>query len=330
LYTRARQGLFEGVSGWGFELGDEVLAPAYHHGSEIEALRRAGLVCRFYEAENPLEPDADELNALVGSRTRALHLTHVLGFPADGPRWRSWCDERGLVLIEDAAQAWLSQWAGQPVGASGDLAIFCLYKTVGLPIGSALVSRLPLGPRGAGPLGALQLAKFGAGRLLRRSDRFARLLRRRDQASSPEEDMALEDPSQPLSTALRLAISRLDTSDVARRRRANYTILSNALPESVRTPFAHLSDGASPFMFPLVVADKPSALSRLRERRIDAMDFWSVPHPALPTDSYPEAARWRATVVGLPVHQGLRAHDIERLLEAAREVSGLRGGSATP
>ena len=74
-----------------------VLAPAFHHGSEIEALLRAGLECRFYEVGESLAPDPAELESLVGPRTRALLLIHYLGRPQAAARWREWCDERELL-----------------------------------------------------------------------------------------------------------------------------------------------------------------------------------------------------------------------------------------
>src|SRR5205085_2134635 len=43
LSSRARHGLWNAVRALGLGAGDEVLAPAYHHGSEIEALCRADL-----------------------------------------------------------------------------------------------------------------------------------------------------------------------------------------------------------------------------------------------------------------------------------------------
>ena len=123
---------------WG--KGDEVLVPAYHHGSEIEALVRAGVKCRFYEASETLEPVTRELEAALTPRTRALLIVHYIGFPQDSDRWRRWCDEHGLLLLEDAAQAWLASASGRPVGSFGDLSVFCLYKTFGFPDGSALVT----------------------------------------------------------------------------------------------------------------------------------------------------------------------------------------------
>ena len=143
LFALGRHALWHGVRALGLEPRDEILVPAYHHGSEVEALTRAGLACRFYGGSDGLQPDESELEALIGPRTRALFLIHYLGFPQELARWRRWCDERDLLLIEDAAQAWLAHCDGVPVGSVGDLAIFCLYKTYGVPDGAALVSRRP-------------------------------------------------------------------------------------------------------------------------------------------------------------------------------------------
>ncbi|MGH2982051.1 MAG: DegT/DnrJ/EryC1/StrS family aminotransferase, partial [Solirubrobacterales bacterium] len=94
-----------------------MLVPAYHHGSDVGALVEAGLRCRFYDAGERLEPDPAELEGLLGGRTRALYLIHHLGFAQDAPRWRRWCDERGLLLIEDAAMAWPAELDGRPLGS---------------------------------------------------------------------------------------------------------------------------------------------------------------------------------------------------------------------
>ena len=156
----ARHGVWHGVRALGLQAGDAVLVPAWHHGSEVEALRQAGLDCRFYDSGPSLEPDPAEIDALVDSDVRALYLTHSLGFPRDARRWRAWCDARGLLLIEDAAQAWLATRDGHPAGSLGDLAVFCLYKTFGLAEGAALVSASPPAPVGLDPrLGMAPLAR---------------------------------------------------------------------------------------------------------------------------------------------------------------------------
>ena len=88
LFARGRHGLYTGVLALGLRPGDEILVPAYHHGSDVEARVRAGLTPRWHGGTATLEPDADELDALLSPRTRALYLVHYLGFPQDAARWR--------------------------------------------------------------------------------------------------------------------------------------------------------------------------------------------------------------------------------------------------
>src|ERR671936_1866632 len=64
VYARARHGLYNALAMLDLREGDEALAPAYHHGSEIETLHRAGLRCRFYDSDERLAPNEDELEAL--------------------------------------------------------------------------------------------------------------------------------------------------------------------------------------------------------------------------------------------------------------------------
>ena len=90
LVPETGRALVDGLGGLGLEAGDEVLVPAWHHRSAVEPLARAGLVPRFHEIGPGLEPDPDELEALLGPRVRALWLIHHLGFPQDAPRWLAW------------------------------------------------------------------------------------------------------------------------------------------------------------------------------------------------------------------------------------------------
>jgi dTDP-4-amino-4,6-dideoxygalactose transaminase/CelD/BcsL family acetyltransferase involved in cellulose biosynthesis len=321
LFERGRQALWHGLRTLGLRPGDEVLAPAYHHGSEIEALVRAGLVCRFYEAREALEPDDGELDALLGPRTRALYLIHYLGFPQDGPRWRRWCDDRGLALLEDAAQSWLASADGRPVGSFGDIAIFCLYKTFGLPDGGALLCT-PAAPRsnGSGRAGILRLAQRHAAWLMERSPPLAELgsLLERPAPYSHEEDFALGDPGRAPSAATVFLLPRVADPDAAARRRANYAVLLDEIGDLVPPPFGKLANGASPFAFPIATDDKEALLARLADRGVRGSDFWSVPHSALPADRFPRARSLRARLVAVPVHQELRTGDIERIARGVR------------
>ena len=317
-----RHAIWHGVRRHGLGEGDEVLAPAWHQGSEIEALEQAGLACRFYDCGDSLEPDAGELEGLLGPRVRALHLTHPAGFPVDARRWREWCDARGLLLVEDAAQAWLAARDGTPVGSHGHIALFCLYKTFGLPEGTAMIQADPAEPIGLDPrLGAAPLARRHARWLAGRSavlHRASRPFSRRPQPYDPVRDFELRDPHAGPWRHTPFILRRIADPSAAARRRDNYRVLLGALSSHVAPGFGDLPDGASPFVFPLAAPAKEALLAGLREQGISALDFWSVPHPSLDVESFPGAAARRASTVGLPVHQELRRRDLDRIAAATR------------
>jgi dTDP-4-amino-4,6-dideoxygalactose transaminase len=334
VYRRARHALYRGVPALGLGPGDEVLVPAYHHGSEVEALVAAGLDCRFYEAGDGLAPDGALLEALLGPRTRALHLIHYLGFPQDAARWRAWCDARGLLLLEDAAQAWLGSSGGRPLGSYGDLAIFCAYKTFGVPDGGLLVLRsaAAAGPAVAGPAASGPAGRRRLGLRAAAGSHLKWLWQRLPAAGTgpapsgpapaaetpydPAADFALGDPdSRPAATTLAL-LRRFDWRRARQARRRNYGYLADRLAGRVRPLFPQLADGAVPFVFPVCTADKRTLLDRLRRCGVTAFDLWSVPHPTLPAADFPRAGSLRAGVVALPVHQELRRVDLDRIAEA--------------
>lgn len=320
LFSRGRHGLSAGLRALGIGHGDEILAPAYHHGSEIEALQRTGARCVFYEPGDRLAPDPAQLDALIGDRTRALHVTHHLGFPQDAALWRRWCDARGLALIEDAAQAWLARVGERPAGALGDVAIFSLYKTFGLPDGGALHCRAGAAdPGGRGEAAVLRLGLEHAAWLAGRSRTVGGLVSRvRPQRGyDATADFALGTPKPP-SAATLLALRRVVDPAVAERRRDNYELLLSRLADLVPEPFGTLHPGACPLVLPVRATDKRTFLERLRTAGIRALDLWSVPHPSLESDRFPRAARLRRTLVGLPVHQELRRRDLERIAAVAR------------
>jgi dTDP-4-amino-4,6-dideoxygalactose transaminase len=327
LYLEARQGLWWALKGLGIGEGDEVLAPAYHHGSEIEVLVRSGARCRFYDVRGTFEPDEAELEPLLGPRVRALYLIHFLGFPQDSARWRRWCDERGLLLIEDGAQAWLSARNGRLAGADADLALFCLYKAFAVPDGGAVIARAIAGPPpDDGWPGAQRLAVLLANWARQRSRVAASVLSGRaqghEQDERPEVDFALtavdERPTRVTSALLRWVVDERAPA----RRRAHFAHLAERL-DHLRSPtFATLPDGASPLAFPIEVGDKRAVVDRLAREGIVDTRMWMVAHPALDAAAYPGAAALRERLVGLPVHQGLRRRDVERVAAVALAVCG--------
>lgn len=318
LFALGRHCLWQGVRALGLVAGDEVLTPAYHHGSEVQALIDAGLVCRFYGGTASLAPDEAELESLIAPRVRALLLIHYLGFPQEVARWRRWCDQNGLFLIEDAAQAWLASHNELPVGSLGDVSIFCLYKTLGVPDGGALVMRTKPPPASGGSRGIGKVVRRHGAWAIARSVAGTRISRRfQGRGDYIPKGFVLGDPYHGPSQATLYLLSRVSDLSAAERRRANYRFLLHELHDIVPRPFNRITENESPFAFPIAVAHKDKMLERLATSGIAALNFWAQPHPALPSEAFPEVARRRTVTIGLPVHQELRDRDLDRIRQTA-------------
>lgn len=325
LFARARQGLFEGLQRLGLGSGDVALVPAYHHGSEIEAYVRAGLGLRYYDVGPDLAPDPAELDARFDPSVRILHLTHYLGFAQETERWRTWCDPRGVQLVEDVAQGWLGSSGGRPLGTLGALSLFSIYKTVGVPDGGAAVLQgAMLRPSGRGRLGLRAVAVKHGTWLAGRWPLVGALRARMRSAPTyvAEKDFTLGDPHRGATYAASILVPRLVTAPVAEQRVHHYRRLLAELSPWVPDPFRRDPEGLSPFAFPIFVTDKARSAAMLTAQGVRAVDAWSVPHPTLPARDFPGAAHRRSGVLLLPVHQELRPGDLDRIASAARTALG--------
>lgn len=323
LHAQARAALHGGLRSLGLGPGDEALLPAYHHGSEVEAYVRAGITVRFMDLEPGRPPDTTLIDRLARPATRAVHMIHYLGLAEPVDQWRALADERGWLLVEDVAQGWLGHAEGRPLGSTGDIALFSVYKSVGVPDGGvAIVRGERVTPTGSPTLGLAAAARRHAVFLAGRNARLGTMRSRRAGARryDPERDIDLGDPERPAARVTVPLLRRLAVDDVAVRRAATYVRLAAELAPWVAAPWNRDPGTASPFALPVRVRNKAAVLASLRAAGIGAVDLWSIPHPALVPGEHPHATERRARTVLLPVHQELRPIDVERIAAVTRRV----------
>jgi dTDP-4-amino-4,6-dideoxygalactose transaminase len=124
--------------------GDEVVTTPMTAFATVLAILRAGAT--------PVLADVDPDTALldprsvarcVTSRTKAVVLVHLYGQVREMDRWTALCQDLGIVLLEDCAQAHLGCWNGRMAGSFGRLGAYSFYPTKNLGAlgdGGALVS----------------------------------------------------------------------------------------------------------------------------------------------------------------------------------------------
>lgn len=113
---------------WGIGEGDEVIVPSNTYIATWLAASHAGA------RPVPVEPDAPTYNldparieAAITPRTRAIIPVHLYGQAADMDPIREIASRRGLLVLEDVAQAAGARYRGRRTGALGDAAAFSFY-----------------------------------------------------------------------------------------------------------------------------------------------------------------------------------------------------------
>ena len=118
------------------EPGDEVIVPAYTFVASATAVLQAGLVPVFADVDGDgLGLDAASVRAAIGPRTRVIMPVHIGGVPAEMDALSAVAEEHGLVLLEDAAQAWGARWRERGVGAIGLAGGFSFHASKNLTSG---------------------------------------------------------------------------------------------------------------------------------------------------------------------------------------------------
>ncbi len=123
----------------GIGAGDEVIVPAFTFVASAAAARYAGadpVLCDVSSARE-FNLDPEDVAARITPRTRAVIAVHFCGYPADVLALRALCDEHGLTLIEDCAQAIGARVddAGRLAGTVGQLGAFSFFSKKQLCVG---------------------------------------------------------------------------------------------------------------------------------------------------------------------------------------------------
>ena len=113
--------------------GDEVIVPAFTFIATAEAVSLVGATPVFADVEpDGLNLDFEQVATRLSARTVGIIGVHLYGSPFDVDAAGRLCREKGLWLIEDAAQAHGARWREKSVGSFGRLATWSFYPTKNL------------------------------------------------------------------------------------------------------------------------------------------------------------------------------------------------------
>ena len=292
--------------------GDEVVTSPLTFAATLNAILRTGAVARFADVTTDWTMDPDSVAALVGPATAAILPVHLYGLPADMPRLAALAAERGLAMVEDAAQAHGAKIGSSRVGSFG-VGSFSFYATKNVT--------------------------SGEGGVVTTSDdvvaRRVRLLRNQGM-SAPYRHEIIGANLRMTDVQAAIAIPQLEHLDaVVAARTHNARVLTTAIAERLPTiELPVVPDGRLHVWHLYTVllpsdVDRGEVVSRIAKRGVQAAAYyptlvWDHPpyrdHPRVLRDDTPAAAEVARRCLSLPVHPGLDEHDLERVADALAEA----------
>ena len=126
----------------GIGAGDEVIVPPFTFIATVEAVLNAGAVPVFAEIDETLCLDPDAIQAVITPRTKAVLPVHMCGAMARIAEITDLCEQKRLILIEDACQALGATFEGKALGTFGRMGCFSFdpVKTITCGEGGAVVN----------------------------------------------------------------------------------------------------------------------------------------------------------------------------------------------
>ncbi len=288
--------------------GDEVITVAHTAVATVNAIEATGArpVLVDIDAQTyTMSPTA--VKAAITSRTKCILPVHLYGQPADLAELRRLCDEHGLILIEDCAQAHGARFQGRLVGTWGDAAAFSFYPTKNL------------GALGDG--GAVLTSERA------RAERLKRLRNYGQTERYTHTERGINSRLDEIQAAiLRVKLAHLDAHN--QRRRELAAIYSAELVESgVTLPFVHTHAQHVYHLFVIAVpqaADRRPLMKSLSDAGIGTLIHYPIPvhHQAAYADlngqSLPVTEDVAARIISLPLYIGLTDNDVRRVAAAVR------------
>lgn len=305
----------------GYELGpgDEVIVPSNTFIATWLAVSQAGAT------PVPVEPDAETHNITAGAveqaitpSTKAIMPVHLYGQPADMHALVALGRERGIPIIEDAAQAQGARYQGRRTGALGDAAGFSFYP--GKNLGA-------LGDAGAVTTDDDALAER------------VRMLRNYGSKMKYHHDVpGLNSRLDSLQAALlRIKLRHLD--DWNERRRAVAARYAERLAGVDDLTLPAVPEWAAPVwhLFVLRHPRRDELQARLGDAGVDTIIHYPIPPhlagayaAAFEGASLPLAERLAGEVLSLPMGPHLPLADADRVADAVHTaIDALKAGTAS-
>ena len=116
--------------------GDEVLIPSFTFAATASSVLLCGARPRFADVRSDTYcMSLDEVENSISRETRAIVPVHLYGLPCDMDPIMEIGRRKGIIVIEDAAQAHAATYRQRKAGSLGDMACFSFYSSKNMTTG---------------------------------------------------------------------------------------------------------------------------------------------------------------------------------------------------
>ncbi|HUH00389.1 MAG TPA: DegT/DnrJ/EryC1/StrS family aminotransferase [Kofleriaceae bacterium] len=292
--------------------GDEVITAPNSFFATAEAISLVGATPVFADVDDEtLTLDPDQVAEKITDKTRAIAPVHLFGQVADIEPLEALALDRGLLLIEDSAQAHGATRNGRRAGSIGHAAGFSFYPAKNLGA---------FGEGGAITTGSAEVAAL------------ARALRDHGQEGKHNHVHIGYNARLPsiLCACLSVRLRHLDAyTDGRRRAAARYHELLADLPE-VRVVSVDPAGDPVYHLFVVRVTDRDRVARVLGQHGVATAVHYPRPihlqpayeHLGLGPGSYPVAERAAGEILSLPMYPELTDEAIEHVVGSLRTAVG--------
>jgi dTDP-4-amino-4,6-dideoxygalactose transaminase len=303
--------------------GDEVIVPAFTFAATAAAVIYCGGTPVFADipGKHDLGIDPDDVQRKITERTKAICAVHFAGYPAPVDRLTQLCEERGIVLIEDAAHGPGATLGGKSIGTFGRAGCFSFFSNKVLSVGEG------------GMLVTDDDDVAAQARTLRSYGMTSGTWARHSQATTTYDVTALGfnyKLDEPRSAMLLSRLTRLD-ADIARRRELimRYRLSLSEVP-GLTLPYRDEDvEHASGYVMPILLDDpdfQREFRARLRERHgVQTSVFYPATHTftayreRFQGVSLPKTELAARTEVTIPLYSHMTDEDQQRVIAAIRD-----------
>lgn len=286
----------------GWQQGDEVIVPALTFVATALAVARAGLVpvmADVGEADGLI--DLDSAEHCLTPRTRAIIPVHLYGAPCPMPVITEWARQRGLSVVEDAAQDHGATVGGRCVGSWGDIGCFSFYpgKNLGaLGDGGAVCTNsetLAIAIR--------QLANYGA------TEKYV------------HQWQGMNSRMDELQAAILTAKTKWLDGETRRRREIAERYGQGIRNPKVRIPYGGKTEQSVFHIYPLRCPEREALQAHLLEHGIETLIHYPLPLHRQPAFfnaecRLPKSERWASEELSLPIGPYLTNQETDQIIEA--------------